>query len=56
MTREAKLTVFLDFSKAFDTVPHEKLPSKLASYGIDGPLHTWLQDFLTNLHVTCKLY
>ena len=38
----------LDFSKAFDTVPHEELLSKLESFGITGPIHHWLRTFLTN--------
>jgi len=37
----------LDFSKAFDTVPHKRLLLKLESYGIQGSLQTWLTDFLT---------
>ena len=37
----------LDFSKAFDTVPHQKLLYKLKHYGIKGPLHKWLANFLT---------
>ena len=37
----------LDFSKAFDTVPHKKLLHKLENYGITGPLHNWLTCFLT---------
>ncbi len=36
----------LDFSKAFDTVPHKRLLHKLQEYGIRGPLHTWLSNFL----------
>ena len=36
----------LDFSKAFDTVPHPKL-EKLESYGIRGSLYQWFTAFLT---------
>ena len=39
--------VILDFSKAFDTAPHRKLLHKLDAYGIRGPLHTWIANFLT---------
>ena len=28
--------VYLDFSKAFDTVPHSTLVEKLAAHGLDG--------------------
>ena len=38
----------LDFSKAFDTVPHSKLLQKLSSYGITGNLHQWISAFLCN--------
>ena len=30
--------IILDFSKTFDTVPHQHLLKKLSSYGIDGKL------------------
>jgi hypothetical protein len=39
--------IILDFSKAFDTVPHAKLLSKLQHYGIKGPVHHWITTFLT---------
>jgi hypothetical protein len=35
----------LDFSK-FDTVTHNKLLSKMDSYGIRGPINNWLNMFL----------
>ena len=38
--------VILDFSKAFDTVPHNKLSSKMGEYRIRGPLDNWLNMFL----------
>ena len=37
----------LDFSKAFDTVPHRKFLSKLEAYGIQGPILHWIANFLT---------
>ena len=40
----------LDFSKAFDTVPHDKLLHKLDAYGIKGSLHKWLSSFLQERH------
>ena len=38
--------VYLDFKKAFDSVPHERLLGKLKAYGIGGKLHAWISDFL----------
>ena len=37
----------LDFSRAFDTVPHERLVGKFSSIGITGPLNSWIKAFLT---------
>ena len=36
----------LDFSKAFDTVPHKRLLGKLKLYGISGEVHKWISNFL----------
>ena len=38
----------LDFSKAFDRVPHERLLKKLDHYGIRGKTLDWIRAFLTN--------
>ena len=40
--------VLLDFSKAFDKVPHERLIRKLAFYGLQGNLLCWIRAFLTD--------
>ena len=38
----------LDFSKAFDVVPHERLLAKINSYGINGCTSNWIRSFLCN--------
>ncbi|CAH8641175.1 unnamed protein product [Dicrocoelium dendriticum] len=38
--------LFIDFSKAFDTVPHSRLLYKLNSFGISGPVLRWISAFL----------
>ena len=40
--------IYLDYSKAFDTVPHKRLVGKLSSIGIKGNLLTWIKDFLSD--------
>ena len=40
--------VVLDFSKAFDVVPHQRLLHKLDRYGIGGTTPNWIQNLLTN--------
>ena len=38
--------VFIDLSKAFDTISHSKLLEKLPKYGIDGKEYAWFKDYL----------
>ena len=40
--------VYLDFMKAFDTVPHKRLISTLKSYGIEYYTLRWIQAFLSD--------
>ena len=35
--------IYLDFAKAFDKVPHKRLLVKLAAYGINGKVLSWLE-------------
>lgn len=40
--------ILLDFSKAFDSVPHQRLLMKLDFYGIRGNMLMWIKAFLSN--------
>ena len=40
--------VYLDFSKAFDTVSHSILLQKLAAYGLDGHTLCWVKNCLAS--------
>lgn len=41
-------TVYLDFSKAFDKVPHLRLCRKIEAHGISGCVKNWIQNWLSN--------
>ena len=47
--------IYLDFRKAFDTVPHKRLLNKLYSYGIRGKIHLWIANFLSNREQSVKI-
>ena len=38
--------IFLDFKKAFDTVPHERLMIKLKAHRVDGNILRWIRSWL----------
>jgi len=40
--------VYLDFSKAFDKVPHRRLLSKLKAHGITGKVLKWVSSWLSD--------
>lgn len=45
---EFVMAIFFDIKKAFDTVNHSILLSKLEFYGIRGPMYDWFKDYLSN--------
>ena len=47
--------IYLDFAKAFDTVPHQRLMEKLKAYGIDGDILSWIQAFLADRSQVVKV-
>ena len=40
--------IYLDFQKAFDTIPHQRLLSNFHAYGIRGKVYEWIRNFLLN--------
>ena len=40
--------IYVDYKRAFDSIVHSKLLSKLSAYGVSGGLLDWIATFLTN--------
>ena len=39
--------IYLDFSKAFDKVPHRRLLEKFKAHSIDGQVLKWIEEWLS---------
>ena len=48
--------IYLDFSKAFDKVPHKRLIKKLEGYGIQENVLRWIAEWLENREQRVQLY
>ena len=40
--------IYLDFQKAFDKVPHQRLILKLKSHGMGNCIINWIEQWLTD--------
>ncbi len=39
--------IYLDFQKALDKVPHQRLLTKTKAHGVTGNIHKWIEDWLS---------
>ena len=46
---------YMDFRKAFDTVPHQRLLNKLRGYNVNGNILKWISSFLSNRYQYVKI-
>lgn len=49
------LALFIDFTRAFDTLDHKQIINRLNSCGVGGPLLNWCKDYLNNRKYTVKI-
>ena len=38
--------IIIDFSKAFDLIPHDRLLTKMEASGVDSKVVVWVREFL----------
>ena len=53
--KKSTIVVFVDFSKAYDTINRELLWTKLATYGIDGRMFQFLRSIYSNVKYAVKV-
>ncbi|CAM5154374.1 unnamed protein product [Natator depressus] len=46
--------MYLDFQKAFEKVPHQRLLSKVSCHGIRGKVSSWLKDREKRVGINCQ--
>ena len=48
-------TIYLDFAKAFDTMPRRRLIGKLENCGVSGDILNWIKAFLSGRRHVVKV-
>jgi hypothetical protein len=55
-TNDYSIGIFIDMTKAFDTIDHEILLHKLNKLGVRGKAQEWIQDYLSNRIQYVRIY
>ena len=50
------ISIYLDLSKAFDTLDHTILINKLKHFGISGTPLNWISNYLTDIKALCPTH